>query len=79
MLRGDIASLLFAHGKVACCKQKTLLEGRLKRLYGREPRLRILDLKDSKFGLYFAVSQGVDDSDDDDIDSDASTTRQDQH
>jgi hypothetical protein len=55
-LRGDIASLLFAHGKVACCKQKALIKGRLKRLCSRETRLRILDLKDSKFGLYFAVS-----------------------
>ncbi len=49
-------SLLFAHGKVSCYKQKTLIKGRLKRLCGREPRLRILDLKDNKFGLYFVVS-----------------------
>ncbi len=56
MMRGDIASLLFAHGKVACCKQKALIKGRLKRLCGRKPRLRILDLKDIKFGLDFAVS-----------------------
>jgi hypothetical protein len=56
MLRGDIASLLFAHGKVVYCKKKELIKGRLKRLCGREPCLWILDLKDSKFGLYFTVS-----------------------